>query len=77
VKRLNALIGTLSTPTSAPMVAATRAAEGLSQLGPENGPAGHRHARHRETVGRNRAAGPADSAFYGQAWNPTGSVKLV
>ena len=66
IKGLNALLAVISTPTSAPLIAATRLRQGLDELRPGRGQAAGRRAGHRPPRG---AAGlvlvRADSAYYG------------
>ena len=67
IKGLNALLAVVSTPTSAPLIAATRLREGLDELRPRRGEAAGRRAGHRRAGAG--AAGlvlvRADSAYYG------------
>jgi hypothetical protein len=54
VKGLNALIATISTPISAPVIAATRLRKGNTELGPRGGPDRGRRAGHHEGLRRFR-----------------------
>jgi len=56
VKGLNALLATVSTPSNAPVIVATQAAEGIGELGAGGGPAGRRRGAHRP-AGRGRWTG--------------------
>ncbi len=59
VKGLNGPIATVSTPRSAPLIAATRLGKGVRELGPRRGPADRRRAGHHLAVRRDRAGDSA------------------